>query len=232
MSSIKILIVEDEETLREVLRYNLETEGYIVVTASDGVSAIRLAKSERPDVLILDIMLPEIDGYEVCRTLRKDMIVPILMLTAKDEEIDKVLGLELGADDYMTKPFSMRELKARVKAMLRRREMMQPASTGTESPVITAGDLTIDLGSRTVSLGTTKLSLKPKEFDLLAFLARNRDHVFTRDQLLERVWGYDYAGGTRTVDVHVRWLREKIEDEPSRPARIITIRGIGYKLEA
>jgi len=230
MTQNKILVIEDENTLREMLRYNLESEGYAVVVADNGSTGLELAKSQSPDVIVLDIMLPGIDGFEVCKRVRQDMTVPILMLTAKEEEIDKILGLELGADDYMTKPFSMRELKARVKAMLRRVEMMQPATTIGEK-LIQIDELTIDIGKRTVLLGNVVLNLKPKEFDLLAFLAQNRGHVYSRDVLLERVWDYDYSGGTRTVDVHIRWLREKIEIDPSQPKHLLTIRGIGYKLE-
>lgn len=231
MTTPRILIVEDETTLREVLKYNLELEGYVAKTAADGVSAVEMARSDPPDLIILDIMLPGIDGFEVCRRLRTDMTVPILMLTAKDEEFDKVLGLEFGADDYMTKPFSMRELKARVKAMLRRQVIIQSNAESSEGRIIHVDDLTIDLSRRQTLLAGRTLSLKPKEFDLLAFLAKNRGQVFTRDELLDKVWGYDFAGGTRTVDVHVRWLREKIEDRPSQPTRLITVRGIGYKIE-
>jgi len=228
MSAGKILIVEDEETLLEVLRYNLDKEGYNVVTAADGIQALNLARSESPDLIILDIMLPELDGFEVCRILRKDMTVPILMLTAKEEEIDKVLGLELGADDYMVKPFSMREFKARVKAILRRAAAQ---SKPGEGGVLRIADLTVDLGKHQVSVGEASVSLTPKEFDLLAYLASNRGRVFSREHLLERVWGYDYIGDTRTVDVHIRWLREKLETEPSKPRRLITVRGTGYKIE-
>jgi len=228
MSAGKILIVEDEETLLEVLRYNLDKEGYNVVTAADGIQALNSARSESPDLIILDIMLPELDGFEVCRILRKDMAVPILMLTAKEAEIDKVLGLELGADDYMVKPFSMREFKARVKAILRRAAAQsQPGEGG----VLRIADLTVDLGKHQVSVGEASVSLTPKEFDLLAYLASNRGRVFSREHLLERVWGYDYIGDTRTVDVHIRWLREKLETEPSKPRRLITVRGTGYKIE-
>ena len=226
MSAGKILIVEDEETLLEVLRYNLDKEGYNVVTAADGIQALNSARSESPDLIILDIMLPELDGFEVCRILRKDMTVPILMLTAKEEEIDKVLGLELGADDYMVKPFSMREFKARVKAILRR-----AASKPGEGGVLRIADLTVDLGKHQVSVGEASVSLTPKEFDLLAYLASNRGRVFSREHLLERVWGYDYIGDTRTVDVHIHRLREKLESEPSKPRRLITVRGTGYKIE-
>jgi two-component system OmpR family response regulator len=229
MSASKILIVEDEETLLEALRYNLEKEGYTVVTAVDGIQALDSARSESPDLIILDIMLPQLDGFEVCRILRKNTSVPILMLTAKDEEMDKVIGLELGADDYMVKPFSMRELNARIKAILRRAAESQREDD--EDIVLQVGDLTIDQVRHRVAIGEAVVSLKPKEFDLLVFLARNKGRVFSREHLLERVWGYDYFGDTRTVDVHIRWLREKIEPDPSRPRRLITVRGTGYKIE-
>lgn len=227
----KILIVEDEPTLLEALKYNLEHEGYEILTAADGLRAVELAHSEAPDLILLDIMLPGLDGFEVCRILRKNMTVPILILTAKEEEIDKVLGLELGADDYMTKPFSMRELKARVKAVLRRSAMPQPEASGEPIGMITLRDLSIDPTRRRVTIGEREIMLTPKEFDLLLYLARRPGRVFTREELLDRVWGYDWAGGTRTVDVHVRWLREKIESDPSHPARIMTVRGVGYKIE-
>jgi len=232
MSRKRILVVEDEDTIREMLRINLDSEGYDVSVASDGLTALRLARSESPDLIILDIMLPELDGFEVCRILRQDMIVPILMLTAKDEDVDKVLGLELGADDYLTKPFSMRELKARVKAMLRRVDMLnaQP-DDGRSITEITADDLTIDFSGRRVILQGRIVEMKPKEFELLAFLVRNQGQVFSRDVLLDKLWGYDYDGDSRTVDVHIRWLREKIEAEPSHPRRLITVRGAGYKWE-
>jgi two-component system OmpR family response regulator len=225
----KILVVEDDRTLLDVLKYNLVKEGYNVVTATDGAQALEIARIQKPELIVLDIMLPELNGLEVCRILRKDMTVPILMLTAKGEEIDKIVGLEVGADDYMTKPFSMRELLARVRAMLRRAGM-----TGLESAegaMINIGNLEIDTPRRRATLSGMALGLTQKEFDLLAFLARNRGLVFSREQLLERVWGYDYAGGTRTVDVHIRWLREKIEENPAKPKRLITVRGIGYKME-
>lgn len=228
MSAGKILIVEDEATLLEALRYNLEKEGYMVVTAVDGIQALDLARSESPDLIILDIMLPKLDGFEVCRILRKDKTMPILMLTAKDEEMDRVIGLELGADDYMIKPFSMREFKARVKAILRRAAAQSKAGEGG---VLRIAALTVDLDRHQVSIGGATVSLTPKEFDLLAYLAANRGRVFSREHLLERIWGYDYFGDTRTVDVHIRRLREKIETEPSNPTRLITVRGIGYKLE-
>jgi two-component system OmpR family response regulator len=225
----KILVVEDDRTLLEVLEYNLVKEGYNVVTATDGVQALEVARSQKPDLIILDIMLPELSGLEVCRILRRDMTVPILMLTARGEEVDKIVGLEVGADDYMTKPFSMRELLARVRAILRRTRM-----TGLESAdeaVIKIGNLEMDTLRRRAMLDGMVLDLTQKEFDLLAFLTRNRGLVFSREHLLERVWGYDYAGGSRTVDVHIRWLREKIEENPAKPKRLITVRGVGYKLE-
>jgi len=225
----KILVVEDDRTLLDVLKYNLVKEGYNVVTATDGAQAIVIARSQKPELILLDIMLPELNGLEVCRILRKDMTVPILMLTAKGEEIDKIVGLEVGADDYMTKPFSMRELLARVRAMLRRTRMTEPESA--EEETINIGNLAIDIPRRRATLSGVMLDLTQKEFDLLAFLARNRGLVFNREQLLERVWGYDYVGGTRTVDVHVRWLREKVEENPAKPKRLITVRGVGYKLE-
>jgi two-component system OmpR family response regulator len=233
MAGYKILIVEDDKTLLDALRYNFSKEGYTIVAATEGVQAIEVARREKPDLIILDIMLPKLDGFEVCRILRKEMVVPILMLTAKVEEIDKVVGLEIGADDYITKPFSLRELLARVKAMLRRMEMMQLEASTEEAipPAIKAGDLEIDLASHSVSLGGSVLDLSPKEFELLAFLARHRGRAFSRDSLLEKVWGYDYEGDTRTVDVHIRWLREKIEDDPAKPRRILTVRGVGYKFE-
>jgi DNA-binding response OmpR family regulator len=234
MAGSKVLIVEDDQTLLGVLRYNLAKEGYDVVTASDGAQALEVARSEKPEVIVLDIMLPKLDGFEVCRILRREMTVPILMLTAKTEEIDKVVGLELGADDYMTKPFSVREFLARIRAMLRRTEMMKQevaASKEAQPPVVKIGSLEIDPTRHQVFLSGSVLDLSPREFDLLAFLASNPGRVFSRDYLLERVWGYDYAGDTRTVDVHVRWLRQKIEVDPAHPRHLLTVRGVGYKFE-
>jgi DNA-binding response OmpR family regulator len=222
----KILVVDDEPTLVATVKYNLEQEGYQAVTAADGESGLAVARAERPDLIILDLMLPGLGGLEVCRILRREMAVPILMLTAKTEEVDKVVGLELGADDYVTKPFSMRELLARIRALLRRAEA-PPA----EAKVLTAGDLQVDLRRREASRQGQPLLLKPKEFDLLAFFLQNRGRAFTREQLLDQVWGYDFAGDTRTVDVHVRWLREKIEDNPAKPTRLLTVRGVGYRFE-
>ena len=234
MGGSKILVVEDDRNLLEVLKYNLVKEGYEVLTAADGVQALDAARSNKPDLIVLDIMLPKLDGFEVCRILRTEMTAPILMLTAKAGETDKVVGLELGADDYMTKPFSMREFLARVKAMLRRAEMMKTAATPAQEPIpslIKVGEIEVDLARHTVSRSGTLIDLSPKEFDLLAFLIKNREQVFSRDQLLEKVWGYDYAGDTRTVVVHVRWLRQKIEYDPANPKHLLTVRGIGYKFE-
>ena len=234
MTGRKVFVVEDDKTLIDVLKYNLTKEGYEVITAVDGVQALEVARSEKPDLIILDIMLPKLDGFEVCRILRKEMIVPILMLTAKIEEIDKVVGLEIGADDYMTKPFSLRELLARVRAMLRRAEMMKQESLSEEKdmpPAIKVGDLRIDFARHQASLGDSILDLSPKEFEILALLVKNRKRVFTRDYLLEKVWGYDYTGDTRTVDVHIRWLRQKFEADPAHPQHLLTVRGVGYKFE-
>jgi two-component system OmpR family response regulator len=230
MTGSKILVVEDDPNLLSTLKYNLQQEGYDVTTAVDGVKAIETARSGKPELIILDVMLPKLSGFEVCRILRQDMIVPILMLTAKTEETDKVVGLEIGADDYVTKPFSMRELLARVRAMLRRAKMAEP-ETANENTLLKINDLEIDPARHRATLSGTTLELTPKEFDLLAFLARNKGFVFNREQLLERVWGYDYAGDTRTVDVHIRWLRQKIETDPQKPGYLVTVRGTGYKME-
>jgi two-component system OmpR family response regulator len=224
----KILVVEDDLNLLATLKYNFMKEGYDVVTAVDGVGALETARREKPDLMVLDVMLPGLSGFEVCRILRKETNVPILMLTAKVEEVDKIVGLEIGADDYMTKPFSMRELLARVGAMLRRAEMARPEPELKSA--LKMGDLEIDIARHQASLRGKTLELSPKEFDLLAFLAQNKGLVFSREQLLEKVWGYDYAGETRTVDVHIRWLRQKIESEPAKPKVLVTVRGTGYKL--
>jgi DNA-binding response OmpR family regulator len=228
--SSRILIVEDDTNLLETIKYNLRKEGYEVSTASDGEQAIEIARRDKPDLLLLDIMLPKISGFEICRILRREMTVPIIMLTAKADETDKIVGLEIGADDYMTKPFSMRELLARVRAMLRRIKMAE-SSTVTEPVVLKTNNLQIDMARHRVSLSGSVLELSPKEFDLLAFLATNKGLVFNREQLLEKVWGYDFAGDTRTVDVHIRWLRQKIEANPGHPQFLVTVRGTGYKLE-
>lgn len=226
-----VLVVEDEENLLEALRYNLEREGYVVETAIDGEEALFAARDKRPEMVILDVMLPKLDGFEVCRILRRESDVPILMLTARGEEIDRVVGLELGADDYVTKPFSIRELMARVRNMLRRSTRSAVSGDSVGVDVLRSGDLEIDSTSHIVRRGGERLELKPREFDLLALLAKNRARAFTREQILERLWGHDYYGDSRTVDVHVRWLREKIEPEPSKPVRIVTIRGVGYRFD-
>jgi DNA-binding response OmpR family regulator len=223
----KILVVDDEPTLVATLKYNLEREKYEVVTATEGGSAIEIARSSRPDLVLLDLMLPGMDGIEVCRVLRKDTDVPILMLTAKGTEIDKVVGLEVGADDYLTKPFGMRELIARVKALLRR----STTTDRRDGDVFTSGDLQADMGRRQAYKNGQPLTMKPKELELLAFLLRNKGRAFTREQLLSQIWGYDFAGDSRTVDVHVRWLRQKIEEEPDKPGRLVTVRGTGYRFE-
>jgi DNA-binding response OmpR family regulator len=229
MSDNKILVVEDDANLLETLKYNLRKEDYTVVAAVDGEQAVSVARNEKPDLIILDVMLPKMSGFEVCRILRKEMTVPILMLTAKADETDKVVGLEIGADDYMTKPFSLKELLARVRAMFRRSQM---AETPLAAPsAVKIGDLEVDIARHKTSLSGSLLDLSPKEFDLLAFLVKNKGLVFSRDQLLEKVWGYDFTGDTRTVDVHIRWLRQKIEADPGHPKIIVTVRGTGYKLE-
>ncbi len=230
ITSDKILIVEDDRNLLDTLKYNLHKEGYDVVTAVDGAEALDVARREKPNLIILDLMLPKISGFEVCRILRKEMIVQILMLTAKADETDKIVGLEVGADDYMTKPFSLRELLARVRAMLRRAKMVEMPPRPEEA-LLKIGDIEVDVARHRATKGTATLELTPKEFDLLVFLARNRSFVFSRDHLLEKVWGYDFAGDTRTVDVHIRWLRQKIETDPNNPKHLITVRGTGYKLE-
>ena len=231
----KVLIVEDEPALLDTLEYSLSHQGYQVCTAPDGTTAVEVARREKPDLIVLDVMLPGLDGFEVCRILRPEMSVPILMLTARDDEVDKVVGLEVGADDYMTKPFSMRELLARVKALLRRvrldREEAAAGENGVGPELLAFGDLKVDVTRCEVLRGGVPLHLKPKEYELLVFLARNRGIVLSRDLILERVWGWDYVGGSRTVDVHVRWLREKIELDPANPSRIVTVRGVGYRFE-
>ena len=231
MAEGTVLIIEDEENLQEALKYNLEREGYEVLTASDGVRGLGLAREKRPDLVILDVMLPQLDGLEVCRILRREQDTPIIMLTAKGEEVDRVVGLELGADDYITKPFSMRELLARLRTVLRRTRNHAHDDALPSSEVFTSGDLEVDLASHIVTLAGKELELKPREFDLLALLVANKGRAFTRDQILERLWGQDYIGDTRTVDVHIRWIRQKLEAEPGSPHRIITIRGVGYRFQ-
>ena len=232
----KILIVEDEKALQETLAYNLTREGYEPTVAGDGNTAITKAREIHPDLILLDIMLPGKDGFEVCRVLRQEMNTPILMLTARDEEIDRVVGLEVGADDYMTKPFSMRELIARVKAMLRRvrliREEVQTTERSeSEKEELRCGNLVIDFKRREAIISGKVLELKPKEYDLLLYFMQHQARALSRDALLEQVWGWDFTGDSRTVDVHIRWLREKIEVDPSKPVRIVTVRGAGYRFE-
>lgn len=223
-----ILAVEDEKNIADLIELYLSKEGFAVEKAATGEEGLAKAKTLKPALIILDIMLPGIDGWEVCREIRKESDVPIIMLTAKESETDKVVGLELGADDYMTKPFSPRELAARVKAVLRRAKT--PAG-GPDATVIRADDLTIDLGRRQVKLDEKEVSLTAKEFELLSSLASRPGIVFTREQLLENIWGYDFYGGTRTVDVHVRHLREKLGDNPDKPRFIETVRGTGYRFK-
>jgi len=220
-----ILIVEDDETLAQTLAYNLEREGYTVAVATDGQTGLKIAREQPLDLIVLDVMLPQLDGLSVCRILRRELDVPIIILTARSSEVDKIIGLDSGADDYITKPFSLGEFLARVRAALRR----MPKPTTAER--LTSADLSLDLVARKAYKGQQEISLSYKEFDLLAELIRNRGAVLSRDLLLTKVWGYDYYGESRTVDVHIRWLREKIEDEPSKPKRITTIRSIGYRFE-
>lgn len=229
-----VLVVEDEPALQDTLAYNLTRQGYNVETVGDGQAALHSARKNQPDLIVLDLMLPILDGFEVCRILRQEMNVPILILTARDDEIDRVIGLELGADDYLTKPFSMREFLARVKALLRRVRLDREERDQQEASVkevLQFGNLNIDLTRREVRLHEAPLAVKPKEFELLLFLARHRGQVLTRELILERVWGWDFSGGSRTVDVHIRWLREKIEEDPAQPERIVTVRGAGYRFE-
>jgi DNA-binding response OmpR family regulator len=228
------MVVEDETSLRETLAYNLEQQGYEVHAVGDGREALRLARTLDPDLIVMDIMLPGMDGMDITRRLRAEANIPVLMLTARDDEIDRVLGLEIGADDYMTKPFSMREFLARVKAVLRRVELTREELGVEQIPakdILTFNDLIIDDSRHEVSLAGQVIPLKPKEYDLLMFLARHQGQVLSRDLILERVWGWDFSGGTRTVDVHIRWLRAKLEKDDSNPTRIVTVRGTGYRFE-
>jgi len=219
-----ILVVDDEPTLRETLVEALEDEGYRVVAAADGREAVKRFRADHPDLVLLDLMLPELSGIEVCRIIRAESGVPIIMLTARSSEVDKVVGLEIGADDYVTKPFSIRELSARVRAVFRRGEQVVTAPPS----LLDVGSIQVDLAGHRVLRDGEPVPLKPKVFELLAFLVRNAGQVFTRDQLLERVWGYDYAGETRTVDVHVHWLRGAIEEDAANPRFVQTVRGVGY----
>jgi len=229
-----ILVVEDEPTLQETLKYNLDKAGYQTVVIGNGADALKLAREDPPDLILMDIMLPGLDGVEVTRILRHEQSTPIIMLTAKDSEIDRVLGLEIGADDYLTKPFSMRELLARVKAQLRRVKLVEDdlRDQGAKPEErLQFGDLVLDTHRREVYLNDRLVQLKPKEYELFHYLAVHKGKALSRDLILEEVWGWDYAGGSRSVDVHIRWLREKIESDPSQPQRIITLRGVGYRFE-
>ena len=235
-----ILVVEDDADLRDLITYNLRGEGYFVLTAADGVTALEIARQNPISLVLLDLMLPRLDGLDVCRQLRakpETASVPILMLTARGEETDKVVGLEVGADDYVTKPFSWKELRARIRALLRRGEQATANAAGhheptaDESRVLTTGDLRIDVDRREVHRGEREIELPARLFDLLVYMVRNKGLVLTRDRLLQHVWGYDYAGDTRTVDVHMRWLREKLEDDPATPLLVQTVRGVGYRFK-
>ena len=233
-----VLIVDDEENIRDAIAFNLKREGFDVLIAATGFEAIDLAKQHKPDVVVLDIMLPGIDGLEVLRRIRTESHVPVLMLSAKGDEIDRVIGLEIGADDYITKPFAMRELLARIRAIVRRVGMSNtPAATSADSSsapvvdgnVMRAGTISIDVAQRVVTNNGHEVDLNPKEFDLLVYFARHPGVVMTREALLREVWGYEYRVDTRTVDVHIRWLRLKLEDTPASPKQLVTVRGAGYK---
>lgn len=224
----KILVVDDEKPISDIIKFNLLKEGYEVVTAFDGDEALKMVYQHNPDLILLDVMLPKLDGFQVCRKVRETFNTPIIMLTAKEEEVDKVLGLELGADDYITKPFGMRELMARVKANLRRIEIDSTDQSEPKSNNISSGSLTIDLERYEVRNGDTIIELTLREFELLKFLATQENQIFTREQLLKDVWGYEYFGDIRTVDVTVRRLREKVEEDSSNPKYILTKRGVGY----
>src|SRR6266511_1894720 len=224
----KVMVVDDEESLLEAIRYALSREGMEVVTAADGTQAVRDFERERPDLLVLDLMLPGLSGWDVCRRVRASSQIPILMLTARDAEVDRVVGLEMGADDYVTKPFSLRELVARVRALLRRAGQAQAP---TDASVIEAAGIRLDQERHEVTVRGDAVSLPLKEFELLEILMENRNRVLTRQTLIDRVWGLDYVGDTKTLDVHVKRLRAKVEDDPAHPRRIVTIRGVGYKYE-
>jgi DNA-binding response OmpR family regulator len=229
-----ILVVEDDAPLRDTLAYNLRAEGYQVLTASDGVTALELARQKPVSLVLLDLMLPRLDGLEVCRQLRskpETAEIAILMLTARVGETDMVVGLELGADDYVTKPYAWNELRARIRALLRRGGHKGAAEAPDETRQLSAGDLTVDLDRREVCKRGEEIALPARLFDLLVYFMRNRGNVLTRDRLLEKVWGYDYEGDTRTIDVHIRWLRERIEDDPANPQLILTVRGVGYRFK-
>ena len=226
-----VLVVEDDRAILDAVAYNLRREGHTVVTAGDGVEGLRLAREHEPDVIVLDIMLPRMSGLDVCRMVREERPVPIVMLTARDSERDKIAGLDIGADDYVTKPFSMSELIARVHALLRRDRLSREAAerASGHAPVLEGGGITLDTLAHEVRKDAVEVALRPKEYELLEYLMRHAGQALSRDQILEAVWDYSYTGETRTVDVHVRWLREKVESDASAPAHIVTVRGVGYK---
>lgn len=239
----RILVVDDERTVREMVGLNLKADGHDVVYAEDGNTALTVARASSPDLVVLDVMLPGRDGFEVCRTIRQESNVPILLLSARGEEVDRVIGLEIGADDYLTKPFAMRELVARVRAMLRRARMDEedrqdvaighgdaPAAGAAAEETLTVGDIVVNASRHEARVRGRPLTLTSKEFALLQYLARHPGIVLSRDALLREVWGYDFPVGTRTVDVHISWLRQKVEEDPARPRRILTVRGHGYRL--
>ena len=222
----RILLVEDEESLAESIRYTLEQEGFTVTVAVDGRKAIERFRSDHPDLVILDLMLPELSGLDVCRLIRQESNVPIVMVTAKDSEADKVAGLELGADDYVTKPFSIRELVSRVRAHLRRALMQEPVAT---VEMLNAGPIEMDVAKHEVRVGEGLVAFPPKEFELLGAFLRRRGRLLTREFLIEEIWGHDYVGDTKTLDVHVKRIRQKIENDPHDPELLLTVRGLGYK---
>jgi two-component system response regulator RegX3 len=225
-----VLVVDDDQAILEAVSYNLRRDGLEVLTAGDGLAGLEAARTHEPDLIVLDLMLPRMSGLEVCRAVRAERPVPILMLTARDSEADKVAGLELGADDYLTKPFSMRELRARVQAALRRDRLSRASAEGMAlGDVLRGGAITLDVGAHEVRRDGELVALRPKEFELLERLMRHPNQVLSRERILETVWGYSYAGETRTVDVHMRWLREKLEPDPAHPRQLVTVRGVGYK---
>ena len=225
-----VLVVDDEATVRDTVALRLEQDGHTVITAADGREALERFRADKPDLILLDLMLPELSGIEITRIIRAESDVPILILTARDSEVDKVVGLELGADDYVTKPFSLRELQARVRALLRRRESAAQSESTEVGPPVVVGRVSVDLAGHRLMRDGKQVPMKPKAFELLAFLLRHSGQAFSRQQLLERVWGSDYPGETRTIDVHVHWLRSEIEPNPAEPQVIETVRGVGYVL--
>jgi two-component system, OmpR family, response regulator RegX3 len=227
LSPARILIVEDEESLAETIRYNLEREGFVTSSAGDGRTALERFRADRPDLVLLDLMLPELSGLDVCRAIRAQSTVPVIMVTAKDSEADTVAGLELGADDYVTKPFSVRELVSRVRANLRRGALATKSADGEE--ILRGGPVELDVGRHEARVRGEPVALPPKEFELLEAFLRRRGRLLTREFLIDEVWGSDYYGDTKTLDVHVKRLRRKIEEDPHRPAHLVTVRGLGYK---